>query len=131
MLRVVIESPLSPANGRTFEDHQRYARWCCLDALFQGYAPLASHLLYTQMLEDRNADARELGMEAGFAWNQCAELVLVYVDLGAISSGMAAGIERARRLGIPAELTGLRGDLLAAFQRGEGPVCTPGALSAG
>lgn len=95
MKRVIVESPLSG----DFERNQRYARLCCLDCLERGEAPLASHLLYTQMLDDRDFAQRELGMQAGFVWGECADLVAAYEDLG-VSAGMARGIVAAERRGI-------------------------------
>lgn len=61
----------------------RYARLCCLDSLRRGEAPFASHLFYTQMLPEQ----RRLGMDAGFAWGERADLHAFYTDLG-ISPGM-------------------------------------------
>ncbi len=84
-----------------------YARECLLDSLRRGEAPLASHLLYTQVLDDEVAEDRELGMSAGFAWNRHAELVAVYEDLG-VSRGMRAGISIAEALGIPVEYRSIR-----------------------
>jgi hypothetical protein len=52
-------------------------------------------LLYTQVLDDTMPAARHLGIEAGLAWGQAADLTAVYTDLG-ISPGMRQGIERAK-----------------------------------
>jgi len=79
-----------------------YARECLLDSLRRGEAPLASHLLYTQVLDDEVPEDRSLGMSAGFAWNRHAELVAVYADLG-VSRGMRTGISIAETHGIPVE----------------------------
>jgi hypothetical protein len=98
MQLVVIESPLSPSNGHSFESNQEYARRCMRDSLDRGEAPYASHLLYTQMLDDFIPEERKLGMEAGFAWGAMAEKVAVYTDRG-LSQGMQDGIERARERG--------------------------------
>ena len=99
MRLVVIESPYA---GDVVEN-LRYARACLLDALRRGEAPLASHLLYTQVLNDADPVARALGMAAGFNWNDCADAVAVYTDRG-ISAGMDAGIRHAREvLDIPVE----------------------------
>src|SRR5690606_24498929 len=45
---VIIESPYSGDVERNTE----YARSCLLDSLRRGEAPIASHLLHTQVLED-------------------------------------------------------------------------------
>lgn len=102
MLRVIIESPLSPSNGHSFESNQDYARRCMLDSLKRGEAPYASHLLYTQMLDDFDDDERKLGMEAGFAWGRAAEKIAVYTDRGT-SKGMLQGIELHKANNIPIE----------------------------
>lgn len=108
MKRVVIESPLSGNFARNI----RYARLCALDCLRRGEAPYASHLLYTQMLDDKNPEHRKLGMEAGFAWNAVAEVCAVYQDLG-VSGGMKLGIQVHSSNNIPIEHRNLPPDLLA------------------
>lgn len=96
MKLVVIESPFAgdvPANIA-------YGKRCIHDCLARGEAPYASHLFFTQdgILNDDIPGERELGMEAGFAWGDAAELTVVYMDRG-ISNGMLAGIARAEKAG--------------------------------
>lgn len=100
MRRVVLESPFAG----DIERNVKYARECVRDCLLRGEAPLASHLIYTQMgiLNDYIPSERQLGMEAGWAWTRFAEAVVIYTDYG-ISSGMNAGIEKAVEFGIPIE----------------------------
>ncbi len=103
MILVIIESPYAAANGKTVADHEAYARRCMADSLARGEAPLASHLLYTQpgILDDADPEQRDLGMEAGFAWGEIADMIAIYADLG-ISKGMEEGVERAlKRFGVP------------------------------
>jgi hypothetical protein len=76
----------------------RYARLCMLDCLRRGEAPFASHLLYTQCLNDADVNERTLGMKAGFCFAEKCELTVVYEDLG-ISRGMQAGIDHALEFG--------------------------------
>lgn len=95
--KVFIESPFAgnvPLNVR-------YLRACLADSLRRGEAPYASHAIYTQpgVLRDEVPEEREAGLEAGDAWRQESDLVVVYQDLG-ISPGMRAGIARAAELGI-------------------------------
>lgn len=92
MKRVIIESPYAG----DVEYNTRYARMCLLDSVLRGEAPLASHLLYTQILDDLVAADREKGLSAGWAWIERCDLVAVYTDLGT-SPGMMRGIERAIR----------------------------------
>ena len=109
MKRVVIESPLSG----NFSRNVRYARLCLIDCLRRGEAGYASHLIYTQILDDARPEDRALGMAAGFAWNEAAELAAVYLDLGPPSRGMLAGIETHRARGTPIEERKLPADLMA------------------
>lgn len=98
MKRVIIESPYA---GDTVAN-VAYLKRAILDALGRGEAPFASHLFYTQVLDDNDAQQRKQGMRAGFAWFQSADLVAVYTDLG-ISGGMRAGIQHAGEMKIAVE----------------------------
>lgn len=100
--RVVIESPYNGSTPEITARNVDYAKAAMFDSLQRGEAPFASHLLYTQVLNDKVERDRAAGMSAGFAWGNCAEAVVVYQDRG-ISAGMAAGIQRALTLGIPVE----------------------------
>lgn len=108
MRLVVIESPFA-GRGRTwyirFLDriaNRNYARLALLDSLQRGEAPLASHLLYPQVLEDRTPRERVRGINAGFAWTYYADLIVVYADRG-VTPGMKKGIEHAQALAKPIE----------------------------
>ncbi|WP_430430209.1 hypothetical protein [Oceanicaulis sp.] len=100
MKRVIIESPYAG----DVDASVAYARACLKGSLKRGEAPIASHLLYTQpgILDDDKADERALGIDAGHAWIACADLVVVYHDLG-VSEGMQEGIRRAFDAGKPVE----------------------------
>lgn len=98
MKLVIIESPYSG----DVEANTKYARECMLDSLRRGEAPYASHLLYTQVLDDTALDQRHWGMESGFAWGAKADLCAVYTDRG-ISGGMEEGIRRAVQNGLSIE----------------------------
>lgn len=94
---VVIESPY--ASGATWA--RIYAQLALRDMLrLDGVAPYASHLLYTQVLEDSLASERERGMNAGWKLYDVGARAMVYTDFG-ITHGMAAGIAYAQRLGRP------------------------------
>lgn len=93
MKLVVVESPYAGDVGLNL----RYLRAAMFDCLHRNEAPFASHALYTQFLDDANPDERALGMIAGFAWGEAADMVAVYEDLG-VSPGMSIGIKRALKL---------------------------------
>jgi hypothetical protein len=100
----IIESPYAGDVKRNIA----YAKRAMHAALNEGYAPIASHLLYTLpgMLDDTNPDERALGIEAGLSWYAVAEICLVYRDLG-ITPGMQMGIERAKKCGVPCLFIGI------------------------
>jgi hypothetical protein len=92
MKKVIIESPYAG----DIENNVEYARKCIKDSLLRGEAPIASHLLYTQpgILDDNKPEERKLGIEAGFAWLDVAEIHAFYVDLG-WSKGMRSALAKA------------------------------------
>lgn len=100
MKLVLIESPYAG----DIERNEAYADAALADCLRRGEAPFASHLLYTRkgVLRDDIPDERKLGIEAGLAWGEKAELSAVYIDYG-ITPGMQLGIERAAAYGRPVE----------------------------
>lgn len=67
----------------------------CRQVIAEGYMPVASHLLYPQMLNDNNPAERELGMMFGLALMRMCDEVWVF---GSVSSGMAQEIEEAKKL---------------------------------
>lgn len=95
---VILESPYAGDVERNIE----YARRAMLDSLMRGEAPMASHLLYTQVLDDNIPDDRTMGIEAGLAWRDASEGTVVYTNHG-ISTGMQYGIDRAKAAGKPIE----------------------------
>lgn len=104
MKRVIIESPFS---GEV-ERNRAYAVACLYDALRRGEAPFASHLIYTQCLNDEVHSERELGIKAGLEWARLADLTAVYTDRG-ISAGMKLGIQHAHDNRRPVEIRTLGG----------------------
>jgi len=95
---VIIETPYSG----DVEANTAYARACLLDSLRRGEAPIASHLLHTQVLDDMQPDERSLGIEAGLAWYRVATKCVVYTDRG-ISGGMRKGLVRAMQHDVTVE----------------------------
>lgn len=126
MILTVVESPLAG----DFARNQRYARLCCIDCLRRGESPYASHLFFTQMLDDRNVADRNLGIEAGFAWAQNADVFAFYLDRGE-SSGMKRARERwfrMLRFGARIENRMLPRDLLLLLDSDAVLTATPGAI---
>lgn len=84
-IRTIIESPYAGEVALNV----RYLQSCLRDSLLRGEAPYASHGLYTQegVLRDDIPQERELGICAGFAWREVADLTAFYIDRG-FSPGM-------------------------------------------
>lgn len=102
MKRVIVESPLGAVSREGIEKNKIYAKRCMWDSFKRGEAPFASHLLYAQelLLDDMDKQERELGIAAGFAWGEVADLVALYVDFG-VSKGMFLGLNNAIFHAIP------------------------------
>lgn len=94
MKLVILESPFAGAVEKNIE----YARKAMKDCLYRNEAPMVSHLLYTQCLDDEITHERELGIEAGLAFKDVVNKTVVYADLG-ISKGMQYGIDIAIKNG--------------------------------
>lgn len=112
---VILESPFRPPKGlpeserlALIERNRNYARDCLLHSLRLGEAPFASHLLFTQVLNDELPLEREHGIAAGLAIGERLHATVVYVNLG-ISEGMRRGIEAATAVGRPVEYRTLPG----------------------
>lgn len=102
MTTVILESPYAG----NLSLHTRYARAAMRDSLLRGEAPMASHLLYTQVLDDGDPLERAMGITAGLAWQ--ADKTVVYTDCG-ISNGMEHGIRVAQLSSRPIEYRTVEG----------------------
>lgn len=103
MRRVIVESPYAGDVSRNIS----YALECCKHSVMMGEAPFASHLFYTQFLDDTVPKERQFGMLCGFSWMFKADAVAVYTDRG-ISKGMEDGIKAAKEYGLTVEFRSLR-----------------------
>jgi len=150
MRLVAIESPLRAATPEDHERNRLYALWCAHDCFVRGEAAYASHLFFTQFLDDTDPRQREFGVAAGLAWAAKADLRAFYVDLGwgLRKDDEPTGMERAwesffrsddyipgpgylsvfhRKTGqLVAEARTLPPQSIGAYIRGEYPRHTPG-----
>ena len=94
MIRVCIESPLKG----DYEGNITYARVALRHAMSEGVSAFASHLLYTQVLDDQDPVQREVGIRAGLAFGDSCDERWFYLDRG-WSDGMARAKKRAEELG--------------------------------
>lgn len=92
MKLVILESPYTG----DIEANVAYARRAVRHSLSLGEAPIALHLLYTQLdiLNDENMAERKWGIEAGLAWKKAADHTIFYLDKG-LSNGMKMGLREA------------------------------------
>lgn len=67
----------------------------CRHVIDEGYMPVASHLLYPQILNDNNPEERELGLLFGLSLLAVCDEMWVF---GTVSPGVAQEIEEAKRL---------------------------------
>lgn len=67
----------------------------CRRVIDEGHMPVASHLLYPQILNDNIPEERELGLLFGLALLAACDEVWVF---GEVSPGVAQEIEEAKRL---------------------------------
>ena len=92
-IRCIVESPFAGDIDRNVE----YAAEAISSLVLGGkYAPMASHLLYTRMLDDDNKDERMLGIDAGLNYGAKAEETIIFVDRG-LSTGMKYGVINAEK----------------------------------
>ena len=106
MDRVIVESPFKTSRIRLPDGEEitidedtnvKYALACCRWASDRGLAPFASHLFYTQFLDDTDEGERERGIKSGFTWAQVAGQRIFFVDRG-FTSGMVWGYKNAEEL---------------------------------
>lgn len=87
----------SPYAGDVLNNECKARRYCQY-AIRKQAIPVASHLLYPQLLDDRIPEDRALGMYFGLALlGKCEEC---WVFGKTVSPGMAKEIERAKQLGL-------------------------------
>jgi hypothetical protein len=104
MKRVIVESPYA---GDT-ADNIEYAKKCCLDCIKRGEVPFASHLFFTQFLDDKNPDHRTIGVHMGYDFLEKAEEIVFYTDLG-LSPGMEKALAKAFMEGKPVKKRSIAG----------------------
>lgn len=98
MKRVFLVSPYA---GQV-ERNLRYLEACMWDCLAREEAPFAAHRLFPGVLDDGKQDERSMGIRAGLAWLDAADVLVAYTDLG-ISKGMREEIAAATAAELPIE----------------------------
>ena len=100
----IVESPYAARehNGvfYTVEDNKAYLQKAIRHAIAAGYAPFASHQMYTDALNDSIPGERKLGMSMLEPFLELAAEVRFYEDHG-FSSGMDYALRLAKFYNIP------------------------------
>lgn len=97
---VLLESPYYNNGEEGVPENKKYAQECLRHSLMEGESPMASHLIYTQVLNEETE--RFIGINAALSWQQVVDKVVVYCDRG-VSEGMTQSINRAIDRGIDVE----------------------------
>lgn len=103
---------LSPYSGAV-ERNMLYARAALLDSISRNEAPLASHLLYPQVLDDTISRERELASDMEGEWLRVSDQVVAYQDYG-ITDGMELTLRKAAQLGLPVSYRTIEDKLVRA-----------------
>jgi hypothetical protein len=96
---VVLESPFAVGDGYTNAQAVTYLDECLLDSLSRGESPYASHAILPLVLDENDPVQRQRGIDAGYSWQDVAEGIVFYIDLG-WSGGMASALSRVRDRGL-------------------------------
>lgn len=82
MRRVIVESPYRGASQAERLRNISYLKRCLRDCIMRGESPYASHGLLPGALEEDKPEERVLGVDAGYAWWEAADLIVFYADNG-------------------------------------------------
>lgn len=85
----IVESPYAGDTKRNLAYLLRCFEFC----FDSGYLPIASHSMFTSVLDDALPDQRKRGIEWGYEYWQCAEVVIFFCDYE-MSPGMEAAWSR-------------------------------------
>ena len=99
MRRVVIETPYAGDIKKNMD----YLKRCLKDSIDRGETPMASHMIYTQVLCDENPKERALGISLGYHWLSTAVSQIFYIDYG-FSRGMLEAFRKGQSISILQEI---------------------------
>lgn len=106
--RVLVESPYNSPTAQGLVENRNYLIRAMRDCMDRGETPFASHLLYTQILNDRDKNARVLGLALAKPWYYVVDKAVFYMDKG-LSPGMEHGLKICKRIGLTIEERYLNG----------------------
>lgn len=97
--KIMLESPYAG----DVELNTKYLNKCMRDSILNHTeAPIASHKLYPNALDEDKPEERELGINLGTQLQGVVDKLVVYEDYG-ITSGMMKAIVNATKIGLPIE----------------------------
>ncbi len=95
---IYICSPLRGFKSSTMRDNINYVKEICNILIYKGYTPFAPHLYFTQFLDDRVPEERDMGIFHGKNMIKVCQEVWVFPKAGVISQGMKDEIQHAKDL---------------------------------
>ena len=82
------------------EFHARLVRFLCRKVSLAGHAPIASHLIGPQFLDEHDAAERALGIKIAKAWGVVADELWLF-DRWGVTTGMKEALDAAADCAIP------------------------------
>lgn len=98
MTLTIIETPYAG----DIEKNTEYAKRAMRDSIERGEFPLASHLIYPLILDERKPEQRSQGIALGYEWGKKADKIACYTDYGT-SEGMQRAMAFYHKCGIEIE----------------------------
>ena len=97
MKKVYICSPYTGDTKKNIEIAIAYSKL----AIRGGYMPIASHLIYPQMLNDEKPEERELGLKFGIEMVEMCDEIWIVITKAGVTAGMEDEIVVANKNHIP------------------------------
>lgn len=114
----IIESPFGSRDPVTRRNNLAYARACLYHSLSLGEVGFASHLLYTQVLDDSDPAARNRGINAGLVFYNIPDVHIIFYLDNNMSGGMMAAHVLATELGLRMSTRRLPVDIMLDYEAG-------------
>jgi hypothetical protein len=94
---VILITPFMAEDPSIAEKMKRYAARATRDSINKHEAPLASHLFFYSVLNEKDPIERDIGLQSQLSWLRVADIIAVYVDFS-ITPGMKVAINNAKLL---------------------------------
>jgi len=100
--KCILESPFRAKSPALQLRNIDFARNVCRSLVKEGFNPIASHLFYTQFLDDANERERFLGISLGFQWGALpgvSHVIFALRPKERMSKGMRLGMAQWKHCG--------------------------------